>query len=298
MGLPSFPITAQLKFWKPSNWPYLITAVIMTRLGVAAIRIFENRPSQQKGEGVTPNQKRQAMWERFYVEVPGTLASIIPIHFVSDLASKVFEQSNALQIPQIPDTHIALTAAERQKINTSLLEVFGKHAKDGPAKLTQDGLVFRRLFGEYSPALKKNVKAQLSTLHEELGSALFNKAREAIPSLEKWAVAVNRRSSICTFLGIGAGALASGFGTQWSCDRLWAPFVEKRLSGLYPEGDVAAPPSFSVTSISPSMPVAAPQWGVQPPMQNGLVGSSGPVNFMGYRRQESVCRAPVVGVMR
>ena len=244
------PITAKLA---PSrgNLAYLITSATIARLGVAVIRVEENAPSKNTDDRSTPNQKRLAMMERFFVEIPGTLLfTLIPLHLGQDLAAKAFERfSKKLAIPYFHDLEslpAGLQRHEAERINQAIVHVFGAHDASGKAILTPNGLIARMLFGENIPipgektASKPQttqVKARLSTLKSELGEALYQKATKALPTLEAFGLRLNRSSCWSILGGIVLSALFGGVVTQRLNDNVFSPWCKRWLASTYPDGE-------------------------------------------------------------
>lgn len=243
----SLPITAKILPYQ-RNLTYLATTAVITRMGIAGMRVWENRPANNDDPALTPNQKRQGLLERFFVEVPGTLLfTVLPLHLGQDLAAKFFENvSSRLKIPQIQQADKAATGLKNDEIGTinqALSEVFGQYnAQANTHELTTSNLIYRRLFGQPKPMKKGNpgetkvVMANLAALKARLGDELYAKAKIALPNLEKgFAMALNRSTCWSILGGVLMSATCGGWLTQRLNDGTVAPVAKHWLSKRYPE---------------------------------------------------------------
>jgi hypothetical protein len=285
------PITAKILPYQ-KNLAYLATTAVITRMGIAGMRVWENRPANNDDPALTPNQKRQGMLERFFVEVPGTLLfTVLPLHLGQDLAAKVFENaSSRLAIPQIRPTRgksgekspagppVGLRDDEVKTINRALIEVFGRYnAETNTHEPVTADLIYRRLFGQSKPVTggkpgaTEVVTASLASLKARLGDELYAKAKAALPSLEKgFAMALNRSTCWSILGGVLMSATCGGWLTQRLNDSTVAPAAKQWLSRHYPEKmDKSANPTVAVpqgedkgpadgAAKSPSIPPTPP----------------------------------------
>jgi hypothetical protein len=236
-----FPITAKLNPLRPANLPYLATSAIIARIGVAAIRVNENKPSKNENPELTRNEKRQALLERFFVEGVGTfLFTVVPLHLGQDLMNKAVEKTaKALTIPQMRE-HRAVSTEEREQINQAILKVFGRQ-KEGEHGFTADstGLISRMLFGKpitLPDGKKGSIRASLSSLRKELGDPLYGKALEHLPELTKFSMHLNRYGCLSLMAGVLFSATLGGVVTQRLNDTVVAPAAKSWLNKQFPDG--------------------------------------------------------------
>jgi len=236
-----FPITAKLNPLRPANLPYLATSAIIARIGVAAIRVNENKPSKNENPELTRNEKRQALLERFFVEGVGTfLFTVVPLHLGQDLMNRAVEKTaKSLTIPQMRE-HRAVSIEEREKINQAILKVFGRQ-KEGEQAFVADstGLISRMLFGKpitLPNGKKGSVRASLSNLRKELGDPLYGKAMEHLPELTKFSMHLNRYGCLSLMAGVLFSATLGGVVTQRLNDTVVAPAAKSWLNKQFPDG--------------------------------------------------------------
>lgn len=257
-----FPIFAKLNPFNRKNLPHLMATAVIARAIVAVIRVALNRPSQHKDPNLSPNQKRQAMIERFFVEVCGTSAYIGALHFGQDLMSKIFERG--LHLPQITGSVKGLSAGQVDTVNKAIVDVFGHHPNLGAdsAQNISKGLISRNLFGETAKGvvngektLKDFVHANLASLKAKLcdmvgdkaqGEALFQTVRdnfvkplesgETVKVLDDFMMRLNRSTSWSIAGGVALSVLLGGFVTQRMNDNVVAPAARKALNKMYPDG--------------------------------------------------------------
>jgi hypothetical protein len=236
----SLPITAKILPYQ-KNLVYLASAAVVTRMGIAGMRVWENRPSNNNNPDLTENQKRQGLLERFFVEVPGTLLfTVLPLHFGQDVASKLFEKNaSSLKIPQFGKGHQALGLAshEIETLNNVLKEVFGRYNPETKQhEATTEGLIYRRLFGQEKPVGQlgktETVTASLVTLKKRLPDDVY---RKVAPQLKEFALKLNRSSCWSILGGVLLSALMGGVITQRANDDIVAPTSKKWLAKHHPE---------------------------------------------------------------
>ncbi len=231
----SFPITAKLNpLAGLHNVGYLLEIAVLTRVITSLVRVWQNKPSKINDPRLTPNQKRQALLERAFVELLGTLGYIISLHLGQDLFAKAFEKGwlgRKMSIPTIAENLPGLKAGEAAIANDAIKEVFGKNT---------NGLICRVLYGTALDKEGKSIfhRATLSTLLKALqlrmgevsGESVFNHIRPAVERLTRPA---NLAASLTILGGIITSALLGGLVTQWVNDRIVAPFLSKTLTRIY-----------------------------------------------------------------
>src|SRR5690606_18478814 len=121
--------------------------------GVA--RVLENRPSKQKDPNMTEGEKKQAMVERFFVEILGTMGYMACLHLGQDLVDRVANNEKfltALKGGKIDFDEIAHRDIGKdlkklidkvkdldEQLKKSVNSVYGDNAKH---------LIFRNLYAE------------------------------------------------------------------------------------------------------------------------------------------------------
>jgi hypothetical protein len=247
------PITAKLNLFDRGNLPYLIKTALLTRLAVGAVRVLENRPSKQTDPNLTPNQKRQALVERGFVEIVGTSVYMVALHLGQDLFSKVYENAKSLDLEPLLLKNAGALHLSPEKINAidkGITEVFGKHSKSGETVLDSRGLISRHMFGERSKQYGEVVKADLATLREKLGDDLFQAAKTANPKIEAFAMRLGRSSTWSIAAGVALSALVGGWMTQRINDNIVAPKARRWLNRHF-SNTTGTPPSLPSQQVAP-----------------------------------------------
>lgn len=192
LTLPNFPITSKL--WPSSrNLMYMAEVAVLTRIATGIMRVMENRPSKQKDPRLSQNEKRQALVERFFVEIIGTAGYMGFLHIGQDLVDKLYSRMITKSIPNIDfskltqqnreklqqvlhDFHLGIERIEtlNEHLNQMMKDVYrSPQAKLGKGRETQD-MLYRVLYGDditftMGNGQKKtfyNAKANLATLKE------------------------------------------------------------------------------------------------------------------------------------
>ncbi|HEY9687656.1 MAG TPA: hypothetical protein V6C52_11835 [Coleofasciculaceae cyanobacterium] len=216
------------------NWPnvgFLMEAAIITRALTAFTRMWQNMPSKFQDQSLTPNQKRQALMERVFVEGIGTLSFVTMLQFGQDLAAKLVERT--ANMPVVPKNAAGISAQGIRTANETLREVFGQDVR---------GVIARILYGNHmslagKPAVRRaNLTTIREALHgklgEQAGDALFSGMKEHIlPAVQK----LNRGASWTMLAGITLSVLVSGPLIQKLNDRWFSPLVAKKLAKRYGE---------------------------------------------------------------
>lgn len=192
LTLPTFPITSKL--WPSSrNLMYMAEVAVLTRIATGIMRVMENRPSKQKDPRLSQNEKRQALVERFFVEIIGTAGYMGFLHIGQDLVDKLYSRMITKTLPKI--NFAELNQQNRENLNKVLqefklgidkIETLNDHinqmmkdvyqspkAKLGKGRDTQD-MLYRVLYGDditftLGNGQKRtfsNTKANLATLKE------------------------------------------------------------------------------------------------------------------------------------
>lgn len=228
------------------NLLYLCGIAALPRLGVGAIRVFENRPGRKDiRQNETDFQKFDHVAERVNVELGGTLAYLTAIHAAMDgyantaeakwlSPDKAFDFSN---IKGLKDNKAAQNA-----LKEALTQHFSGKGKEG---LEYSGVLIRDMFDSKVHAMTGNL-IEGSAKHQEIETVL-KKALEPFKlssidtvvknSIENTVVPFAkklRRNGTLTYLsGILAGMVVGGPIIQLWNDRVFSPHIVPKLAQLF-----------------------------------------------------------------
>ncbi|WMU93317.1 hypothetical protein EMOOHJMP_00123 [Microcystis phage MaAM05] len=267
---------------------YLAEVAVLTRLATGLTRVLENRPSKQKNPTLTESQKKQAMAERFFVEILGTMGYMACLHLGQDLVDGLLRcknrvlkfsdekllDENLLKDPQLPDVKKLLAELNIKvqeldlKLKESVAETYGAHGT------TFKNPVFNTLYEHELPGstdknpllgkanlvtVKNQLKKKVEMVAEEKGVALqpqqldaaLSKIVNEVKPLKEFAKRNNQLAVLGIFTGVVGSALVGGSLTQWMNDRVIAPGAKKFFNRkVKGHQPVAAP------SVEPNGPVA------------------------------------------
>jgi hypothetical protein len=251
------PITSKL-IPKPSNLVYLAEVAVLTRLATGVARVLENRPSKQNDPNVTEGQKKQAMVERFFVEILGTMGYMACLHLGQDVVDKI---SNRLSKNEdllrdaldLKGNQALKATAEKwteqlkwdvesleKKLRASIEETYSiENAKQKVP--TTKNLIARSLYGVETPeggVKKVNLATVKNTLAQKLNIEPDSAKREALDKafteivnevkpLKKLAQQSNKLAILGIVTGVATSAVVGGTVTQWLNDRMVAPTAKK-----------------------------------------------------------------------
>lgn len=188
LPLPNFPITGKL--WPSSrNLMYMAEVAVLTRIATGIMRVMENRPSKQTDPKLSKNEKRQALVERFFVEIIGTVGYMGFLHLGQDLVDKLYsrlvvtipkidvtklpEQSQKNLNRLIKDFKLGIDKIEQldYELNRMVRDVYvSPQAKLGHGKETQD-MLYRVLYGtDITFTLKNGEKQTFQSAKANLGT--------------------------------------------------------------------------------------------------------------------------------
>jgi len=250
------PITAQLLPIRWRNVIYLAEVAALTRLATGVARVLQNQPSRQKDPTLAPNEKRQAMIERFFVEIVGTIGYMGFLHVGQDLVDKIYNKCAKPKIPAFSEweqTHPAKFANLSKALGEFGLTVqkFDQKIKElyEGEKGKTSGLLYRVLYDHESTDGKNKVveKATLARLQEKIAESAphlsqenvtkqFNEVLKHAEGLKEFALKNNKWAAAAIITGVGISALIGGMVTQWMNDRLVAPQTKQFLRKKFPEG--------------------------------------------------------------
>jgi hypothetical protein len=244
---------------------YLAEVAVLTRLATGLTRVLENRPSKQKNPALSESQKKQAMAERFFVEILGTMGYMACLHLGQDLVdllsrckSRVLKFSDetlvsdlkGLEDAQFKDVKKLLDKLNitvndlDSKLKESVAETYGAQGKafkkpvfstlyehELPGSTKDNPLLGKANLVTVKNQLKKKVeqvaeKQGLSLQHPELDHALSKIVNEVKP-LKEFAKRNNQLAVLGIFTGVVGSALVGGSLTQWMNDRVIAPGAKK-----------------------------------------------------------------------
>jgi len=247
------PITAQLLPIRWRNVIYLAEVAALTRLATGVARVLQNQPNRQKDPTLAPNEKRQAMIERFFVEIVGTIGYMGFLHVGQDLVDKFYHWFGKPKIP----TFSHLKESNPIKFNelSAALKKFGLTVHDFDQKIKElyegekgktSGLLYRVLYEHDATNGTNKVveKATLARLHERIAECAtkpmsrtdFEGVLRHAKELETFALKNNKWAAAAIITGVGVSALVGGMVTQWMNDRLVAPQTKQFLRKKFPNG--------------------------------------------------------------
>lgn len=174
MGV-TLPITSKLMPLNLRNVAYLAEAAVLTRVMTGIVRVIENQPQKNKDVNTTSNQKRQAMIERSFVEIVGTLGYMAFLHLGQDMVSKIYENRIKPRIPQVANIQCEKKKAEVLKALTQLgcdVQKFDHMVKTLYAPYKGSGseskdLIKRVLYGQVMPEIVREEKDK-TVIHPRL----------------------------------------------------------------------------------------------------------------------------------
>jgi hypothetical protein len=285
---------------------YLAEVAALTRIATGVMRVLQNRPSQQKDPRLSQNEKRQALMERFFVEIIGTLGYMSFLHLGQDLVNGIYGRLGKLDPIHLTDDAQKMLAKYKltvDQFDNIIKDTFGSHAVDKNGILTQKDLIARVLYGETSHGTVYP-KANLVMLKDKLESAIekhnpglnlknpskeVGEVKEAVThliqnceSLQKFARKNNKLACGAILTGVVLSAAIGGTVIQWMNDRVVAPSAKKWLSKRYKnDGPVATkqeaepvtphqPPTFLASGPVPVFQAANPVQAGAVPQQPAL----------------------------
>jgi hypothetical protein len=270
LALGMLPITSKLLPVRARNVAYLAEVAALTRIVTGVVRVVENRPSQQKDTQLSQNEKRQAIAERFFVEILGTAGYMTFLHLGQDLVDKV--QAEIRKKAPLPKALTAELEAKIDKLgfqvgefNTLIEKLYNPHANvDKP----YSGMLYRVLYEDELHENGKLIslpKATLASLQKKIIEELqarsphkneaaleliqqnavrdFKEVLKHFKDLENFACKNNIWAGAGILTGVVLSATVGGTLTQWMNDRLVAPTAKKWLNKKYAAGQAkpAAP---------------------------------------------------------
>ncbi len=254
MGL--LPITSKLLPFRARNLAYLAEVAALTRAATGVVRVLENRPSKQKDDQLTQNEKRQALAERCFVEIFGTAAYMTFLHLGQDMVDRIQAHLDDTPIPKLDLDKTKLPEKIRdllkelkleiQDINTLIDKNFSPEHMGTAHETSQKraGLLYRVLYEDETghkatlASLKSRIEDEAAT---RLGAdkvtqkvaedvkELFSKFSEHFGELEHFASKNNAWAASAIITGVFLSATVGGSVTQWMNDYLVAPGAKKWL---------------------------------------------------------------------
>lgn len=217
------------KLWPTSkNMLYLASSAVLTRLGVAGARVWQSEPSKNHNPDYSEAEKYSALWERFFVEIFGTIGYMVAIHSGMDLFANFTEQK--LKIPEfkygrdkLPGFGDKKTEALFNQINQAIRDVYGE---------SENGVIKRSIF---EGASRKKLFGRLKELGIDLENSVIKK--QVLNKLDHYIMKVNRHCAYTCGAGILLGALFGGVVIQFANDRIFAPYVVPFINKILGIGD-------------------------------------------------------------
>lgn len=298
----NLPIASKLVPY-PRNWMYLAEVAVLTRLATGIMRVLENRPSQQKNPNLSPNEKRQALMERFFVEIVGTIGYMGCLHLGQDLVNTIYGKVSKLELADLTKDNKHILEQYKLDVNRFddvIKQTFGTHAANGKdATFTPRNLIARVLYGETvsvpdtngKPTLKTFDKANLVTLKnnfmteyaekanhdKQVVEQAFSKIIQEGSPIQEFARKNNRLACGAILAGVALSAAIGGSVIQWMNDSVVAPSAKKWLGKHYkndgPKSIKKDKPATPAMSFPPS---GFAVWAPMPPPQLNMVSPSFP----------------------
>lgn len=295
------PITSKL-IPKPSNLVYLAEVAVLTRLATGVARVLENRPSKQNDPNVTEGQKKQAMVERFFVEILGTMGYMACLHLGQDVVDKISncvaknnellediqkcEMSKKLAVAA-NDLGVAVNQLE-DKLKASVEKTYGSEkgrnliARSLYGQENSKGIVEKANMAAVKNTLGQKLNINPDSAKQEVLDQAFTKIVNEVQPLKKLAQRSNNLAILGIVTGVATSAVMGGTVTQWLNDRMVAPTAKKFFAhkkSTQPlmgetnktESQPVVQKSLSLISAAPAMPMplnpAAPVYLPNPKMQ-------------------------------
>lgn len=258
---------------------YLAEVAVLTRLATGLTRVLENRPSKQQNPQLSEGQKKQAMAERFFVEILGTMGYMACLHLGQDLVDKLANCQTRILNLSNESLLKGLECAPHLNHLTQLLKKINLAVDDLDLKLRESvaetygevgkpfkNPVFSTLYEHELPGSTEKLplvgKANLQTVkkqwltkieqvaeqkgvvlpHPEIDAALSKIVNEVKP-LKAFAKRNNHLAVLGIFTGVVGSALVGGSLTQWMNDRVIAPGAKKFFNRAVKHNQSVAVPS-------------------------------------------------------
>jgi len=243
------------------NVVYLAELAALTRLATGAARVMENRPSCQHDDRLSRDEKRQALVERFFVEILGTVGYMAFLHLGQDMVGGLFSKFGKTQIPSVYSLSQEKQAAVSQALKKMglTLEQFNRelqlHYNPDQLKNPRSGLLYRTLYehevtkkdahgqpvkdihGQPVKVFEKSTLADLQKkivkhynlsahLDEPTISRQFKEVLRHFDTLETFALKMNKVGALCIGTGVLISAVIGGALTQLTNDGVIAPAAQ------------------------------------------------------------------------
>jgi uncharacterized membrane-anchored protein YhcB (DUF1043 family) len=247
------PITSKLLPFRWRNVVYLAELAALTRLATGAARVMENRPSCQHDDRLSRDEKRQALVERFFVEILGTVGYMAFLHLGQDMVGGLFSKFGKTQIPSVKALSEEKKAAVAQALHKLglTLDQFDRelqlHYNPDLLKNPRSGLLYRTLYehevvrkdvhGQPVKVFEKSTLADLQkkiVKHYNLSAHLdeptitrqFKEVLRHFDTLESFALKMNKVGALCIGTGVLISAVIGGALTQLTNDGIIAPAAQ------------------------------------------------------------------------
>ena len=283
MGL--LPITSKLLPFRARNLAYLAEVAALTRAATGVVRVLENRPSKQKDDKLSPNEKRQALLERCFVEIFGTAAYMAFLHLGQDAVDHIQAHFDNTPIPKLDKAKLSAGVLEKIELTlkdlnldvdrfNELIEKLYHPEHIGPGhELTQKrtGLLYRVLYEDEKTGQKATLASLKAMIEKKAADKVPEKVSEDIQKLfkqlnkdfgelEHFAGKNNVWAASAILTGVFLSATVGGSVTQWMNDYLVAPGAKKWLNKNFIAGKLKP-----VTEhLAPVLNPAPPLQGVKP----------------------------------
>ncbi|MBK8190474.1 MAG: hypothetical protein IPK79_08500 [Vampirovibrionales bacterium] len=218
----AFPFTSMLAPTSATRLAYLMTAGFITRMGMSAARVYQNRPQANHNPNYTAVDKEAARVERVFVEFPATLSFIVGSHTVMDLFSNWFQGRVKLHLT--PQDAPGVNAETLKTVNQTIWKALGETRKQ----------LLYRVMNENDRVSPKRIQEALAKAGIDL-EAKTPLAQVLRPAVENISVRLRKGAAVNIALAVSVIAFYGGFGVQWFNDHIYAKYCSPfllRLMGI------------------------------------------------------------------
>jgi hypothetical protein len=234
----SLPITQKL-LPRRENLLYLAESAVLTRLAIAGVRTWQNNPRKNTNPEQTQLEKYNALWERCFVEIFGTLGYMFTMHLGQDIMAKFLERSAALNPKNLKEQLKKLLEDTQKASASAATSTLDKASKSNPHNLIRISAVnsaLDKVYGDSHHNLISRVlydRATPANFWKELNQPNLMTDPAIRKAIDTYTARLNRAGSLTLIAGIGAAVLFGGVIIQWLNDRVIGPLVEPFLGQLF-----------------------------------------------------------------
>lgn len=236
------PITSRLLDPKE-----MLKAAIITRMGIAFLRLEENIPTEKRKPHLTREQKYASFFERVFMEPIGVLVQALCIYALQDPIARIIERSRYLRLPFVQNLNSEalgkLSKLQRKAIDGAIKEVYA------PGNLkTAKNILASQIFDRDRVSAK--VGEVTRTVAQRLGKVKTGDLpKEVTQALSKLLMGYQRKlwwaSAITLATGVISSAVLTGYVMQWANDNVVSkriiPWVNRKLGISLTPGNSSPP---------------------------------------------------------